>query len=78
MDAVKWIMRFLQGTFSMCLYFGSEKPTLVGFTDEDMAGNIDSRKSTSSYLISFLGELWLGNQDYRSVLHFLPPRQNLL
>lgn len=26
-----------------------------GFTDADMAGNVDSRKSTSGYLIIFAG-----------------------
>ena len=39
----------------MCLCFGDGKPTLDGFTDFDMAGDIDSRKSTSGYLMTFAG-----------------------
>ena len=47
-------MRYLQRPSSMCLCFGSEKPTLVGFIDaNNMDGDIDSRKSTSGYLITF-------------------------
>ena len=28
---------------------------LVGYTDSNMAGDVDTRKSTLSYLITFLG-----------------------
>ena len=54
-DAVKWIMRYLRGTSDLRLTFGSGKPVLVGYTDSDMAGDVDSRKSTSGYLITFSG-----------------------
>ena len=54
-NAVKWIMRYLRGTSNLKLCFGNEKPVLVGYTDSDMAGDIDSRKSTSGYLITFTG-----------------------
>ena len=54
-NAVKWILRYLHGTVDMKLYFGSDKPNLVGYSDSDMAGDIDSRKSTSGYLINFVG-----------------------
>jgi len=37
------------------LSFGSGKPMLVGYTNYDMAGDVDTRKSTSSYLITFSG-----------------------
>ena len=66
-NAVKWILRYLHGIINMKLCFGGDKPTLMGYSDSDMAGDIDSRKSTSDYLISLQGELWLGNQDYRGV-----------
>ena len=52
---VKWIMRYLKGTTNLSLSFGGEKPVLVGFTDANMAGDIDSRKSTSGYLVKFAG-----------------------
>ena len=48
-------MRYLRGISDLRLTFGSEKPMLVGYTDLDMAGDMDSRKSTSRYLITFLG-----------------------
>ena len=53
--AVKWILRYLQGTSKMSLCFGKGEPILDGFTDSDMAGDVDSRKSTSGYLITFAG-----------------------
>ena len=39
----------------MCLCFGNGKSMFDGFTDSDMAGDIDSRKSTSGYLMTFVG-----------------------
>jgi hypothetical protein len=51
--AVKWILRYLRGTSSVCLCFGSGQQVLDGFTNVDMAGNTDSRKSTSRYLITY-------------------------
>ena len=53
--AVKWILRYLQGSSKMSLCFGKGDPILDGFTDSDMAGDIDSQKSTSGYLITFGG-----------------------
>ncbi|KAA0040427.1 Retrovirus-related Pol polyprotein from transposon TNT 1-94 [Cucumis melo var. makuwa] len=52
-EAVKCIMRYLRGTSRLKLTFGDGKPVLIGYTDSDMAGEIDSRKSTSSYLMTF-------------------------
>ncbi|CAH9120743.1 unnamed protein product [Cuscuta epithymum] len=54
-EAVKWILRYLRGSSSLRLCFGNEKYVLEGYTDSDMAGDIDSRKSTSGYLITFAG-----------------------
>ena len=52
-EVVKWILRYLQGNSKLILCFGKGEPILDGFTDSDMAGDIDSRKSTSGYLITF-------------------------
>jgi len=54
-NAVKWIMRYLCSTSSLKLCFGSGKPVLVGYIDFDMVRDIDSRRSTSGYLITFGG-----------------------
>ena len=51
--AVKWILKYLRGTSKTCLCFGTNKHVLVGCTNADMAGDVDSRKSTSGYLITF-------------------------
>ncbi|RDX73283.1 hypothetical protein CR513_47131, partial [Mucuna pruriens] len=57
LNALKWILKYLHGTSDMRLYFGGDKPTLVGYSDSNMARDIDSRKSTSDYLIKFAKSL---------------------
>lgn len=54
-EAVKWILRYLKGTSNMCLCYEGANLVLQGYTDADMAGDIDSRKSTSSFLYTFAG-----------------------
>ena len=54
-EAVKWIMRYLRDTFKLKLTFGSGKPVLVGYTDSDMADDVDNKRYTSGYLMIFLG-----------------------
>ena len=54
-EAVKWIFRYLRRTSKLCLCFGKGKPVLEGCTDADIAGDLDSKKSTSSYLFTFVG-----------------------
>ena len=54
-EAVKWIFRYLRRTSKLCLSFGREKLVLEGYTDADMAGDLDGRKSTSGYLFTFAG-----------------------
>ncbi|RDY04289.1 hypothetical protein CR513_12008, partial [Mucuna pruriens] len=78
-NAFKWILRYLHGTSDLRLCFGglfdackttknesiSDKPTLVGYANLDMARDIDSKKSTSGYLIKFVG----GAVTWQSKLH---------
>ncbi|CAL1406718.1 unnamed protein product [Linum trigynum] len=54
-EAVKWILRYLRGSSKMSLCFGDGEHVLVGYTDADMAGDVDSRRSTSGYLITLSG-----------------------
>ncbi|KAI4347747.1 hypothetical protein L6164_008530 [Bauhinia variegata] len=54
-QVVKWILRYLRGTSRFCLCFGASKHVLDGYTDADMIGDVDSRKSTSGYLMTFVG-----------------------
>ena len=53
--AVKWILRYLKGTNHYCLCFGHDETVLEGFTDADMGGDMDTRKSTTGYLYTFAG-----------------------
>ncbi|KAL0360219.1 UNVERIFIED_CONTAM: Retrovirus-related Pol polyprotein from transposon TNT 1-94 [Sesamum radiatum] len=47
----KRILRYLQGTRDYGLFYRKgEKPTLLGFTDSDYAGDQDDRRSTSGYV----------------------------
>ena len=66
-NAVKWILRYLKGTSRSCLCFGSGDPVLQAYTGADYAGDADSRKSTSGYLMTYAGEQCHGNQDCRNV-----------
>ena len=50
---MKWILKYLRGTSKTCLYFRTNKPVLVGCTYAHMARDVDSKKSTSCYLIIF-------------------------
>ena len=50
---MKWILRYLRGTSKVCLGFGSGEPMLDGYTDSDMASDVDSKKSISGFLMTF-------------------------
>ncbi|KAI3740618.1 hypothetical protein L2E82_31087 [Cichorium intybus] len=54
-EAVKWILRYLKGSSKLCLCYGGAKPIVKGYTDADMAGDLDNRKSTSSYVFTLAG-----------------------
>jgi hypothetical protein len=56
--AAKHILRFIAGTVDWGLWYArkkDEQPKLFGYSDSDLAGDIDSRKSTSG-VIFFLGD----------------------
>jgi Reverse transcriptase (RNA-dependent DNA polymerase) len=56
-NTVKWIFRFLKGIINHYIYFGgTSNPVLEAYTDADWVGDIDSRKSTSGYLVCFGNE----------------------
>ena len=54
-EAMKWIFRYLRDTSKACLRFGGSESSLKGYTDYDMAGDLDCRKSTCGYLFTFAG-----------------------
>ena len=46
---------YLRSTTSTRLCFGGNKLNIVGYSDSDMARDIDSRKSSLGYMIKFAG-----------------------
>ena len=55
LQAIKLFLRYLKGTIHYCLCFGHDETMLEGFTNADMAGDMDTRKSTTGYLYTFAG-----------------------
>ena len=53
--AVKWILRYLKVTSSVCLRFGSGNPLLEGLTYSDMSADVDTIRSTSRYVMTYAG-----------------------
>ena len=53
-EAVKYIFRYLRGTSKVCLSFRGSKPSLEGYTESDMVGDLDCRKSTFGYLFTYV------------------------
>ena len=54
-EAVKCILRYLKGTQSKCICYGKSDFKLQGSCDADMAGDVDTRKSTSGYVFTIAG-----------------------
>ena len=54
-EAVKGVMRYLNGTKELCIYFGSKEACVLGYTDADYVGDMDKRRSTSGYVFIFTG-----------------------
>ena len=54
-EAVKCVFRYLKGTQRKCLCYGKGALNLQGYCDADMAGDLDTRKSTSGYIFTVAG-----------------------
>ena len=54
-EAVKWILRYLWGSTDMKICFGGSESKLIAFSDSEMAGDVDTRKSTTGYLVTHSG-----------------------
>ena len=52
---VQWILRYLRGTTSHSLCFGGSSTVLQGYVASDMAGDKDSRRSTTGYVFTVGG-----------------------
>lgn len=54
-EAVKWILRYLKGSSETCLCFSGESLEVKGYVDADLAGDTDSRKSTTGFVYTLGG-----------------------
>jgi Reverse transcriptase (RNA-dependent DNA polymerase) len=55
---LKHVLRYVQGTKALSLVLGSRsEPSLAAFCDSDFAGDVETRRSTSGYLIYAFGAL---------------------
>ncbi|KAK3006047.1 hypothetical protein RJ639_017337 [Escallonia herrerae] len=65
-DAVKWIFRYLAGSTNFGIMFdrNGAKGEVSGFMDSDYARDLDSRRSTTGYVLTFYG----GQICWKSVL----------
>jgi ATP-binding cassette subfamily B (MDR/TAP) protein 1 len=54
-EGVQWIPRYLKSTSGMCLWFRRSNLTLQRFSDLDLGGDLDTRKSTIGYIFTLGG-----------------------
>ena len=54
-NAIKWILRYLRGTTTKALCFKGSNAALRGYVDSDLAGDIDTRRSTTRYVFTIGG-----------------------
>ena len=59
-EVVKWILRYLRGSSDTCLCFTCASLKLQGYVNADFVGDIDSRKSTTGFVITLCGSYILG------------------
>lgn len=58
---MQWILMYHRASSDKCLCFGALDPILKGYTDVDMAGDLNNRKFTTGYLFTFSMELYNGS-----------------
>jgi hypothetical protein len=68
-NALKWILRYLNGIITEGLKFkqsNKQGKVVTGFVDGDFAGNLDNMKSTSRYVFILFGTAvsWKANLQY--------------
>ena len=69
---VKWILRYLRVTTTHALCFGGSNIVLQGYVDSNMAGDKDSRRSTTEYVFTMGGTTvsWISNLQKVVALEF--------
>ena len=76
-NTLKHVFKYLAGTKDHGILFGPKPTTgVVGYTDSDFAGYVDSHKSTTGYCFKFAMEQFRGSRNFRSAQPPQRPKQN--
>ncbi|XP_048229093.1 secreted RxLR effector protein 161-like [Ricinus communis] len=64
LQPAKRIMRYIKGTLDYGIMYKGTTSGLIGYTDNDYAGNLDDRRSTSGYVFMLGGGIvsWLSKK----------------
>jgi hypothetical protein len=54
-EAVKWVLGYLRGTSYYCITYNGCSDLGYGYINSYFAGDLDKRRSTSSYVFTFAG-----------------------
>ena len=76
--AVQWILKYLRGTTSNALCFGGLDTILQGYVNADMAGDKDSRRSTTGYVFTLGGTAVSWISKLQHVVAFQQRKQSML
>jgi hypothetical protein len=55
-------LRYLRSSTNIKLCFGGNEAKLIAYSDSDLAGDIDGKKSTSGYLVTHSGSSGMAKQ----------------
>lgn len=79
-NAVKWVLRYLKRSLNTSLMYEKKQQSEViveGFVDSDYAGNIDTRKSLTGYILIVFGGVASWKSLTSQWLPCLPRKQNI-
>jgi hypothetical protein len=79
MAAVKHILRYVSGTLQCGVHYsrGNNGAPLIGYSDSDLGGDIDTRRSTTGIMV-FLGSNLVSWQSQKQKMQFLHVKLNML
>lgn len=70
-ETMKWILRYLRGTIDKYLYFGKCELKVQGYVDAYFGGEVNNRKSTTSYNLMLKIQLLVGSLNYKRYCNFI-------
>ena len=72
--AVKHILQYLKRTRDYMLVYSNGSLETIGYTDSDFQRDIDSRKSTSGYVLLLMVEPFVGHHSFQDSIRGKPSR----